>query len=152
MRVTTKWILTTLTALIVVPAAIGCQVPYGDVPPTDDDRVMTAEEFVSHFNTQMIENEHRVGDWVVDGEVFILRLPDIRVGNDTLTYEPGGWFTSSYQALSVECSFNATKPVRQISNGDTVEIWGATTEAERGVWRIKLRMARCGVSKVEATP
>ena len=152
MKTTTRPILSMLAALTIMLAAIGCDVTYEEVPPADNDRILTAEEFVNHFNTQMIKNEYVVGDWVSDGEVFILRLLDIRVGNDTLTYEPGGWFTSSYQALSVGCLFNDTKPVREISNGDTVDIWGATTKAERGLWRIELRMVGCGVRKEEARP
>lgn len=148
MKTITGRILTTLAALLVMAAA-ACDVPYEDVPATDDDRTMTAEEFVTLFNRQVIDNEFVVSDWAEYGEVFILRLPDISVGNDTLTYEPGGWFTSRAQALFVECSFNDTKPVREISNGDTVDIGGATTVAERGLWRIKLRMENCGVRKVE---
>ena len=149
MKTTTRLILSTLAALIIMLAAIGCDVTYEEVPPADDDRILTAEEFVNHFNTQMIKNEYVVGDWVSDGEVFILRLPDIRVGNDTVTYEPWGWFTNRNQALSVECLFNDTEPVREISNGDTVDIAGAATLVERGWWRIKLRMASCEVRRVE---
>lgn len=144
-------LLTILSALFLM-AAIACDVVYEEVPPADDARFMTAEEFVSLYNKQEIDNKYVIGDWAENGEVFGLRLPDISVGNDTLTYEPQGRLTNNDQAIDVECSFNDTRPVREISNGDTVDIWGATTVAERGWWRIKLRMKNCGVRKVEEGP
>ena len=151
MNTTAGRILITLTALLLM-ASIACDVDYEEVPPADDDWIMTAGEFVTLFNKQEIDNKYVVGDWAENGKVFGLRLPDISVGNDTLTYEPQGWFTNNAQAICVECVFNDTKPVRVISNGDTVDIWGATTVVERGLWRIKLRMENCGVRKVEGGP
>ena len=151
MRKTIGRILPALAALVVMMTTVGCDVDHPAVP-TPPDGTFTAEGFVSYFNTQMVENRFRVEGWAGEGRVFRLRLANIRVGDDTLLYGYGGWFTDSDQALVVECSFNDTTPVRKISNGDTVDIAGRTTEADRKLWRIVLKMRDCVVDRVVVEP
>ena len=145
----TRVILLAITATALMTASVGCDIPFGPVLTPPDD-TYTPEQFVAHFYRQLQENEYRINDWVQDEKQFSLRLPDIRVGNNTLTYRTEGRFRTLGKGLTVECSFTSTDPVRQISNGDTVDVVGKTTEAKRN-WlnAIVLKMTDCEVSKVE---
>ena len=107
---------------------------------------------MAEINREMIDNEHRVKDWVRYGKEFRLRLPDIFVGDDTLTYKAGNLLSNSRQAVFIECSFESTRPVRRISNRDTVDIEGRTVVAEQTERRIELKMERCQVERVEELP
>ena len=136
-----------VVAAVVVLAAVGCDVEHSQVP-TPPEGTQTVEEFVAEFHRNMSENRFRIGDWVDNGEVFRLRLPDIIVGDSTLTYKEGNWFSKSAQAVIIECSFNDTRPVRRISNGDTVDIAGRTEEAKQTGGRIVLKLRDCQVEEV----
>ena len=140
-----------LLATAVLLVTVGCDVDYLPVP-TPPEGTLTAEEFVIYFNTQMNENEYRVRDWALNGKVFKLRLPAIIVGDDTLTYKAGGWLKARQENLFVQCSFNDTKTVRQISNGDVVDIVGRVAEAKQTQGRIELKMEGCASREVEGQP
>ena len=131
-------------------ASVGCGITFGPVP-TPPDGTYTPAQFVEHFYKQMRENEYRIKDWVQDEEQFSLRLPDIRVGDNTLTYRTEGRFRTLGKGLTVECSFASTDSVRQISNGDTVDVEGITVEAKLN-WlnTIVLKMKDCEVNRVES--
>ena len=145
----TRAILLAITAAVLMMTGVGCNIPISPVP-TPPEGTYTPEQYVAHFKKQMQENEYRIKDWVQDGEQFSLRLPDIMVGDNTLTYRTEGRFMTLWRGLTVECTFTSTDPVRQISNGDTVDVVGKTTEAKL-YWlnRIVLKMTNCEVSKVE---
>ena len=132
---------------VVVLAAAGCDIEHDQVP-TPPEGTLTVEEFVAEFNRNMRENRFRIRDWVENGKVFKLRLPDIIVGDSTLTYKAGNWFSESTQAVFIECSFRKTQQVRPISNHDTVDIVGSTVEAEQTSGRIVLRLRDCQVEEV----
>ena len=152
MKEITNRIVLTLAGTAVMLLVLGCDVEYREVPMPPEG-TYTAESFVTYFNEQKAENEYRVNDWALYHEPFRLRLPNIRVGDNTLTYKTEGKFTQQLQTLLVECAFTDTRPVRKISNGDTVDIEGRTVKAERswsGLWRIELKMENCRVDKVDA--
>ena len=109
-------------------------------------------DFVAEINREMIDNEHRVKDWIRHGKEFRLRLPGIIVGDDTLTYRAGNLLSNPRQAVFIECSFESTRPVRRISNLDTVDIEGWTLVAEQTRGRIELMMDRCQVERVYERP
>jgi len=145
----TSAILLAITASALMMTGVACNIPFSPVP-TPPEGTYTPEQFVAHFYKQMQENEYRIKDWVQDREQFRLRLPDIRVGDNTLTYRTGGRFMTLGKGLTVECSFASADPVRQISNGDTVDVVGKTAEAKLNrLNTIVLRMTECEVSKVE---
>ena len=141
-------IMLTLATAIVTLSVLGCDVHHGEVP-TPPEGTYTAEQFVSHLKDEMKDNKHRVSDWAEHGKEFTLRLADIQVGDDTLTYGTGLWFTKWRQGLFAECTFTDKGLVRQINNGDTVDISGRTTEAKEGPWRVVLKMDHCQVRKVD---
>lgn len=147
MKTMANRIMLTLAATALMLSVLGCDVHHGEVP-TPPEEIYTAERFVSHYNDEMKKNEHRVSDWEDHGKEFALRLADIQVGDDTLTYGTGLWFTKWRQGLFAECTFADKELVRQINNGDTVDIAGRTTEATKGPRRIVLKMDNCQVRKV----
>ena len=140
----------TLAAIVAMLVTVGCQPSYGSAPPPPEG-TYTPEQFVAHFNTEMAKNKYRIDDWVKEKRAFRFRLPRIEVGDDTLSYEAGGFFTDSRKDLFVECSFVSTRPVRRISNGETVEIEGITVEAKLTWRRIMLKLANCQVERVDDT-
>ena len=149
MKTMANRIMLMLAATAVMLSVLGCNAHHGEVP-TPPEGTYTAERFVSHFNDEMKKNKHRVSDWTEDGKQFALRLADIQVGDDTLTYGTVSWLPKRGQGLYVECTFVDNGQVRKINNGDTVDIAGITTEAKRGQWGIDLRMDNCQVRKVDA--
>ena len=151
-----KAILWVLGIVVVAPVVVailpvGFEVDYGTVPMPREGTYAVGD-FVAEINREMIDNEHRVKDWVKHGRVFRLRLPDVIVGDDTLTYKAGNWLSNPRQAVFIECSFESTRPVRRISNRDTVDIEGRTVVAEQTERRIELMMDRCQVDRVEEIP
>lgn len=149
MKNTAKRIMLALATTAVMLSVLGCrEVHHGEVP-TPPEGMYTAEQFVSYFKDEKKNNEYRVKDWAEDGTLFTLRLADIRVGDETLTYETGLWRTRRSQGLLVECTFADKGLVRQINNGDTVDIAGRTTEAKEGPLRIILKMDNCQVRKID---
>lgn len=147
MKMLILWALLALAVVAVVVAIVTRDLEHSQVP-NPPDGTLTVEEFVAEFNRNMRENRFRIRDWVDNGEVFRLRLPDILVGDRTLTYKAGDWFSKSTQSVFIECSFNDTQQIRRISNRDTVDIVGRTVEADQTFRRIVLKLQDCQVEEV----
>ena len=79
-----------------------------------------------------MKNQHLVSDSAEDGTQFALRMAHFQTRDDALTYGTGPWFTKWKQGVFVECRFDDKGMVRPVSNGDTVDISGETTDAQCG--------------------
>ena len=143
-------------------AIIGCGVTYGDVaePPASGyspmmfgedspDKAYIPSTFVAFFNSEMRQNEFRVEDWP-GTEVFRFRLPDVEVGDGTVTYKSSKVFPpDNRKSLKVGCSLADAAESRDINNGDMVDVEGIVKKAERGQFRIVVDLKPCHLIKYE---
>lgn len=136
-------------------ATVGCGVSYGDVenPPASSyspamfgdaspDQAYTPATFVRFFNAEMRQNKFRVEDWP-GTQVFRFRLPNVEVGDGTVTYSSKGFLPDGQRSLKVICSFANAAESRGINNGDTVDVEGVVADWKRRTTRIIVVLERC---------
>ena len=149
-------LLFTIALMAAAIAIVGCGVSYGDVsePSTNGyspvmfgdaspDKAYIPPTFVEFFNAEKGHNEFRVSDWP-GTEVFRFRLPDVEVGDGTVTYSSNGFPPSARESLKVTCTFADAAESRTINNGDTVDIEGRVAEeVKRSGFRIVVDLEPC---------
>ena len=149
-------LLFTIALMAAAIAIVGCGVSYGDVSepsPNGYSPVMfgdaspgkayTPPTFVEFFNAEKAHNEFRVSDWP-GTEVFRCRLPDVEVGDGTVTCKSSkGFPPDNRRSLKVTCTFTDAAESREINNGDTVDIEGRVADARRGGLGIVVDLEPC---------